>query len=225
MPTVCTVRGLAIYADFPALSLTVGWMSTELYMNDKFSLVDANDSVLIVIDVQDPFLNKLGKPIANRIVEYITWLVKVADWLKIPVVVTAEEIAKCGITTAPIRKTLSADVIDQDKVIFGLTAQEEIFQSVVVTKRKTAVLVGLETDVCVLHSAMGLASRGFNVVVVADATASPGIGYEIGIGRMREAGITLVSTKSLFFEWLRDLDTCYRFLRESGVETPADLYV
>ena len=72
---------------------------------------------------------------------------------------------------------------------------------------------------------MGLASRGYNVAVVVDATASPGIGHEIGIGRMREAGITLVSTKSLFFEWVRDLDTGCRFFSESDLKAPPDLYI
>ena len=194
-------------------------------MSRNFALLDASDSILIVIDVQDTFLNKLERPVARRVVERIAWLVQVAEWLHIPVVLTAEDIPLCGLTTAPIRKALPAHVVDQDKVIFGLTDQENIFQSVVSINRKTAVLVGLETDVCVLHSAMGLASRGYNVAVVIDATAAPDIGYDIGIGRMREAGITLVSSKSLFYEWVRDLDTCKRFVHESGIETPADLYV
>lgn len=194
-------------------------------MNDKFALLDASDSVLLVIDVQDPFLHKVGTPIANRVVERIQWLVVFARWMEIPVVVTAEDISVCGLTTEPIRKVLPDDASDQDKLVFGLTGQDDIFQSVVATDRKTAVIVGLETDVCIQHSAMGLASRGYNVAVVVDATASPGIGHEIGIGRMREAGITLVSTKSLFFEWVRDLDTGSRFFSESGLKAPPDLYI
>lgn len=194
-------------------------------MNDKFALLDASDSVLIVIDVQEAFLHKLGRPIANRVVDRIQWLVVLARWMEIPVVVTAEDISVNGLTTEPIRKVLPDDAKDQDKLVFGLTGQDDIFQSVVATDRKTAVIVGLETDVCIQHSAMGLASRGYNVAVVVDATASPGIGHEIGIGRMREAGITLVSTKSLFFEWVRDLETGSRFYSESGTEAPADLYI
>ena len=194
-------------------------------MNDKFALLDASDSVLLVIDVQDPFLHKVGTPIANRVVERIQWLVVFARWMEIPVVVTAEDISVCGLTTEPIRKVLPDDASDQDKLVFGLTGQDDIFQSVVATDHKTAVIVGLETDVCIQHSAMGLASRGYNVAVVVDATASPGIGHEIGIGRMREAGITLVSTKSLFFEWVRDLDTGSRFFSESDLKAPPDLYI
>ena len=68
-----------------------------------------------------------------------------------------------------------------------------------------AVLCGLETDVCVAHSALGLLDRGFRVAVVVDATASPGTAQQFGIGRMREAGCTVVSTKGLAYEWLRTL--------------------
>ena len=75
-------------------------------MNDKFALLDASDSVLLVIDVQDPFLHKVGTPIANRVVERIQWLVVLARWMEIPVVVTAEDISVCGLTTEPIRKVL-----------------------------------------------------------------------------------------------------------------------
>jgi nicotinamidase-related amidase len=194
-------------------------------MNDKLNLLDAGDSILIVIDVQDFFLNKLEKPIARRLVERIRWLVQVANWLEIPVMVTAEDIPDCGPTTAPVREVLPADASDLNKLIFGLAGQQDILDSVVATNRKTAVLAGLETDVCVQHSAMGLASQGFNVAVVADATASPDIGHDIGIERMRQAGITIVSTKSLFFEWVRDLDTCHRLRSEISAETPADLYI
>lgn len=194
-------------------------------MNNAFAIIDADDSVLIVIDVQDSFLRKLGNPIANRVVERITWLIQVARWLHIPIVVTAEDIAKCGPTTAPIREALPPGTLDHDKLVFGLAGQADIFQSVMGTGRKTAVLVGLETDVCVQHSALGLASHGFRVAVVTDATASPDIGHEIGLGRMRDTGITMVSTKSLFFEWVRNLETCYRILDEITAGPPADLYV
>ena len=49
--------------------------------------------------------------------------------------------------------------------------------------RKTAVLVGLETDVCVAHSALGLLGHGYQVAVVADATGSPGTAHGFGLER------------------------------------------
>jgi hypothetical protein len=88
-------------------------------------------------------------------------------------------------------------------MIFGLADQPDILAAVARTGRKTAVLVGLETDVCIAHSALGLLQQGYNVVAVSDATASPGSGQMIGLERMRRAGVLLVTVKSLYYEWLR----------------------
>jgi hypothetical protein len=45
------------------------------------------------------------------------------------------------------------------------------------------------------------------------------------LARLRDAGVTLVSTKGLFFEWVRDLEKCHAFFRSSGIGTPDSLYI
>ena len=52
---------------------------------------------------------------------------------------------------------------------FGLADVPEIVASVEHTGRRTAVLVGMETDVCVAQSALGLLDEDFTVAVVEDA--------------------------------------------------------
>ena len=59
------------------------------------------------------------------------------------------------------------------------------------TGRKTAILVGLETDVCVAHSARGLLQEGYQVAVVADATGAPGKAHEYDLDRMKQAGVVV----------------------------------
>ena len=189
------------------------------------SLLDANDSVFIVVDVQDRFLKRLDKEVSEQVVERICWLVKVADWLDVPILVTAEEIDAVGPTNARVRGCIPESSEDLDKVVFSLAGQADILKRVNGTGRKTAVLAGLETDVCVLHSAIGLAGEGYRVAVVADACASPQTGHEHGLARLRDAGIVLVSTKGLFFEWVRDLEVCHDFFRNSGIGLPKGLYI
>ena len=101
-----------------------------------------------------------------------------------------------------------------DKVWFGLASQPDILEAVQATGRSTAVLVGLETDVCVMQSALGLHALGYRVAVVADATDSPGTGHDLGIDRMRRAGVIITGTKGLFYEWLRTIEDVNRFHRE-----------
>ena len=52
----------------------------------------------------------------------------------------------------------------------------------------------------------GCSTVGIRVVVVGDAVASPGVAHDEGIERMRAAGVELVGTKSLFYEWVRTVD-------------------
>lgn len=194
-------------------------------MKPEPSLVDAMDSILIIIDVQDKFLQRLDESIASEVLEKIEWLARVAKWLDLPTIVTAEEIEVMGPTSESIRRRLTDESPDLNKVVFGLAGQANILQSVNATGKRTAVLVGLETDVCVLQSAFGLVAEGYRVVVVSDACASPQNGHEYGLARLRDAGVTLVSTKGLFFEWVRDLEKCHAFFRSSGIGTPDSLYI
>ncbi len=52
------------------------------------------------------------------------------------------------------------------------------------------------------------------VAVVLDAVGSPEPGHQLGMERMRAAGLTVVDTKGLFYEWLRTLEQVDRFHRE-----------
>jgi nicotinamidase-related amidase len=194
-------------------------------VRNELSLLDAADCILLVIDVQECFLSKLEMDNAQCICQRIRWLVQVAGWLKIPVIATAEDTATNDATVTMIREALPYGGLTFNKMVFDLSGQAEILAAVKATNRNTAILVGLETDVCVQHSALGLLKRGYRVAVVVDATASPQNGHEIGIRRMASAGAQLVSCKSLFYEWLPDIDATRRFARDSGILAPADLYI
>ena len=67
-------------------------------------------------------------------------------------------------------------------------------------------MVGLETDVCVAQSALGLLQEGFDVVAVADACGSPGTAHEFGLERMRGAGVMVTSAKTVYYEWVRTVE-------------------
>lgn len=166
------------------------------------TLIDVDDCLLIVIDVQESFLWKLPEAESEVLVNRIGWLVQVAEKLAVPLIGTAEDMPKLGSLVLPILEKLP-ELAVYNKIIFGLADQPDILAAVEKTERKTAVLVGLETDVCIAHSALGLLQKGYQVVAVTDATASPDEGHSIGLERMRRAGVLLVTVKSLYYEWLR----------------------
>ena len=97
------------------------------------------------------------------------------------------------------------------KPVFGLADTPEILAAVEALGRRTAVLAGFVTDVCVTHSALGLLDRGYRVAVVTDATGSPGEMHGLGLRRIRDAGATLLHAKGVYYEWVRTLDAARAF--------------
>jgi isochorismate hydrolase len=183
------------------------------------SLIDVNDSILIAIDIQSHFVKKESKDEPNLLLQRMCWVIKVANWLSVPLIVTAENISRTGNVSDEIAKILPPNTKIYNKMIFGLAAQPDILEAVQKTQRKTAILIGYETDVCVAYSALGLIDLGYRVVVVADATGSPGDAHQIGIERIRYAGGIIVSAKSLYYEWVRTVTQVLEF-EDSGIETP-----
>lgn len=169
-------------------------------------LFGSDDSVLVVVDAQAGFLDKVESAVAVAIVDRIQWLCRVAAALDVPVVVTEEEPEVNGPTDAAIVDALSPDQVRHVKPAFGLAGCPPIVADIERHRRRSVVVVGLETDVCVAQSCLGLVERGLHVAVVADACASPGPAHDQGIERMRDAGVAVVGTKAIFYEWIRTVE-------------------
>ncbi|HXQ38500.1 MAG TPA: hypothetical protein VN843_31155, partial [Anaerolineales bacterium] len=60
------------------------------------SLIDVNDSMLIAIDIQPHFVKKESQNEHNLLLQRMCWVIKVANWLGIPLIVTAEDISHIG---------------------------------------------------------------------------------------------------------------------------------
>jgi len=179
-------------------------------MNSTLQLIDPDDSVLLVIDVQERFLARLDQDLASALVGRIAWLVELAKHLSIPIVATAEDIADLGGNVDDIERRLPPGTSSVDKSVFGLADDPNVYPVVDVLGRRTAVLVGLETDVCVAHSALGLLDRGYRVAIVADATASRQSGHHEGLARLRGTGVIETTTKGVHYEWLRTVERADR---------------
>ncbi len=187
----------------------------------KKKLIEVNDSILVVIDVQDSFLKKFPEDESKLLRNRIGWVVDVAVRLDVPLIAMAEEIPVMGGVSPDVLQKFPDDTPIFDKMTFGLAADEKIMTAIRNTGRKTAILVGLETDVCVAHSAIGLQQEGYQVAVVADATGAPSKAHEYGLERMKQAGIVISNVKSLFFEWVRTVDRCVEFLEKYQEELGA----
>ncbi len=173
-------------------------------------LIDPDDSVLVLVDVQQGFLERVEEEVTAGMLDRIAFLARGARFCGIPIVASVESPEEWGgLHPALVDVVGDAPVIP--KVVFGLADDPQVGPAVRETGRRTAVLVGLETDVCVAQSALGLVDQGLRVVVVEDAVASPGTAHAAGIDRMLRAGVIPVVTKQLHYEWMRTVERSRAF--------------
>jgi nicotinamidase-related amidase len=173
-------------------------------------LIDPADSVLIVIDVQQDFLARVEPELRDGLIERIAFLAGTGRHAGIPVIATVESPEQWGELHPELAPHL-ADAPVLRKEVFGLGDDPAVLPIVEATGRRTAVLTGLETDVCVAHSALTLLDRGWRVVCVGDAVASPGSAHEAGLERMRTAGAQVLCAKQVHYEWLRTVAAARAF--------------
>jgi nicotinamidase-related amidase len=173
-------------------------------------LIDPDGCLLLVIDTQPGFVERVTGPTADGLIERIGFLARSARFCGIPIIATVESPEDWGgLHPGLVEAVGDAPVIRKE--VFGLADDPLVWPAVAAARRGTAVLVGLETDVCVAQSALGLLDRGLRVVVVEDAVGSPGNAHGAGLDRMRRAGAIPVVVKQLHYEWMRTVDRSRAF--------------
>ena len=168
-------------------------------------LLDREKSGLVLVDVQE----KLTPLVLNAesLVERCQWLIRLANDLAVPVVVSEQYPKGLGHTVSPLR-TLTTDYPCIEKVHFSCYRDESFVNCWQTIDRKQVVLAGIETHVCVLQTAMDMNSSGLDVFVVVDAVSSRHeVDHKYGLKRMKQAGIHLVTAEMVFFEWVRRAGT------------------
>ncbi len=173
-------------------------------------LVDPADSVLVIVDVQPGFVERVEPQLGHGLIERIAFLARSAGFCGIPVLATVESPDLWGDLHPQVREAVGdAPVIPKE--VFGLADDPAVWPALEATGRSTVVLTGLETDVCVAQSALGLLDRGLRVVVVEDSVASPGTAHAAGLDRMRLAGAVPMVAKQLHYEWMRTVERSREF--------------
>jgi nicotinamidase-related amidase len=173
------------------------------------SLISCDESVLLVIDTQEDFYGEDRQDVDRSafalFVARVAWVVALARTLEVPVVVTEEDPDTNGPTSPRVRARLPAAAMVLPKPIFAAGDNPLIRTALDAAERQTVVVVGLETDVCVAHSAISLRDLGYHVAAVTDALFSPAAAHQHGLDRLRAEGVQLLSAKELFYDWTRTL--------------------
>jgi nicotinamidase-related amidase len=94
-----------------------------------------------------------------------------------------------------------------DKVAFSSCAVPAVVQTFHREARPKVVLGGIETHVCVLHTALDLLALDFRVYIAVDAVGSRyRLDHEIALRRLERAGAILTTCEMCVFEWMGGSD-------------------
>lgn len=159
------------------------------------------DTLLVVIDVQEKLLAAMHEK--ETVVAGNAKIVQGAKILGIPIVYTEQNPKGLGPTVAAVAESLG-DLQPITKLSFSSCGEPGFMKAVEESNRKQILITGIESHVCVYQTAADLASRGYEVQVVADAVSSrTPENKAIGLDRCKLAGATITSVETALFELLK----------------------
>ncbi|BBH69939.1 hydrolase [Actinoplanes sp. OR16] len=162
-----------------------------------------DNSTVVLVDYAVGFANLLRSHDLREHVNNVFGLAKVAKLYGAPLVVTNGEDTK---PSGPLYPELLAALGDQEvlvrKTAFNSFLDPDFAAAVRATGNTRLVIGGIATDGCVLQTALGALREGYEVYVVADATASTSKeAHDVALQRMAMAGVVPVTWWSLAAEY------------------------
>ena len=168
-------------------------------------LIDPTNSSLLLIDVQKKLLPKIydSKPLENTILDCL----EIFYTLDIPIFFSEQYPKGLGSTIDKVlEKLLSYKAYKFEKTSFScFPKSSEPSNAGKILKTKQVILIGIETHICVLQTAMDLKNKGQEVFVISEAVGSrKNHDKELALKRMSNNGIQVLTFEMMLFELLRD---------------------
>ncbi|KAK2079499.1 hypothetical protein QBZ16_001893 [Prototheca wickerhamii] len=173
--------------------------------------VSLDDTALFVCDVQERF-----RPVIHNfkaMADTTARVVRAAKIMGLPIIVTEQYPKGLGHTAQEIAELLPSDALIVEKTKFSMVVDDV---ADFLRKRddiKRVILVGIETHVCVLQTALDLVERGIEVHVLTDGVSSRTVlDRQTALHRLTQVGVFLSTSESILFQLMGN--TTYSKFRE-----------
>lgn len=167
---------------------------------NRFSL-DKDNVALLIVDIQERLANVMN--MREEVVKNCLHLIELSKMMNIPVVVTEQYPKGIGQTVAEIKDALPS-YQPIEKLTFSCCEEPDFLNEIKKLNKKTIILTGMETHICVLQTCIGLLNDGYNVHLVSDAVCSRAKkNWKTGVGFMRDAGAAITCTETVLFQLLK----------------------
>jgi len=171
-------------------------------MTDNRNEITVDNSVLILIDHQPWVAFAVNSIDPSLLSNNLEGLASSAKALDVPVILTTVG-AEGGKLRDPLMRAV-ADVFP-DKTPIDRTstnAWADIREAVEATGRKTLLMAGLWTEVCLAQTAIAALADGYRAFVVSDCSGVES--HEDAKGRLVQAGATPINWVAVLWEWAPD---------------------
>jgi nicotinamidase-related amidase len=169
------------------------------------ALLDPSDTVVLLLDHQSGLFQTVKDiPVADlrRNVEVIA---RLCTLLEIPVITTASEPAGSNGPLMPeIHQLAPHAVYVARKGEVNAWDNDDFVTRVQATGRRTLVMAGVWTSVCVMFPALDACAAGYHVYAVIDASGDPSeMASRVSLARFIQGGVTPTTTNALLSEFHR----------------------
>lgn len=156
-------------------------------------------SILFLCDMQEKLRDRILY--FPQIVSMAARMLKVAQILDVPVLLTEHYPQGLGPTVPELG---AQGVRTMSKTSFSMVPplQQELDK---LPQLKSVLLCGIETQVCILNTALDLLDRGLQVHVVVDACSSQSeMNRLVTLARMQQSGVFLSTSEALTLQLIKD---------------------
>ncbi len=165
-------------------------------------MIDVNECVIVLIDVQERLVAMLNKQ--EPVLKYSSRLSNAASIMGIPTILTEQYPQGLGKTVLDVASAADSSAIYIEKTSFSAMQTPEFVDALKSTGKKTVIISGIETHICVYQTVTELIEVGYNVVVAKDACASRSSDcFKTGIELMKDTGAVISNVETILFELLR----------------------
>lgn len=164
------------------------------------------NTLALVVDYQEKLVPAMAEK--EEMIEKSVVLLEGLRALDVPLIVSQQYTRGLGETVAEIRAVIGEETKAFDKLAFSLWDDEAIRAEIEKTGRKTVLLCGMESHVCVLQTAIDLIGAGYTVFMVEDCMSSrKEHDMELALRRAEQEGAFVTGCEAVLFELTRKAGT------------------
>jgi len=173
----------------------------------KNYFIDRNDAFVMLIDVQEKLIAAMKDKIEEDLKKNCEIILQTAKEYNIPVIVTEQYRRGLGNTVHELQDVIQGSD-NLEKTFFNCTKDCNIDTKIDSMDKKTAILMGIESHICVLQTALSLLQKGMNVIIASDAVASRRKkDWEMALRVLEDAGAIIYPTETISFMILEKAGT------------------